>query len=184
MNVFLSGRKLARCLVGVVAVLAGGASYATCNFDIAETTPFADFTDNGDGTVTHTPTGLMWMRCSLGQAWDGAQCTNSALEYSWAPALEVADEMAYAGHADWRLPNAKELATIVELSCYSPSLNDAVFPNTPPVIEYFRNYWTSTPASGSSNRAYVVDFEEGGNPAAAQKQEPAYVRLVRTVDGL
>lgn len=39
------------------------------------------YIDNGDGTVTDTRTGLTWMRCALGQTWDGSTCVGVAGEH-------------------------------------------------------------------------------------------------------
>ena len=61
-----------------------------------------DFTDNGDGTVTDAATGLMWQ-----QADNGAGKT-------WKEALSYAENLVLAGHDDWRLPNAKELQSILD----------------------------------------------------------------------
>ena len=55
----------------------------TCKDSIVATTPDANFTINSDGTVTHKTTGLMWMRCSLGQTWDGKTCKDMAAIYTW-----------------------------------------------------------------------------------------------------
>jgi hypothetical protein len=35
----------------------------------------AAFTDNADGTVTDSTTGLTWKHCSEGQTWAGSSCT-------------------------------------------------------------------------------------------------------------
>jgi hypothetical protein len=56
-----------------------------------------DFTDNGDGTITDAATGLMWTR------------SDSGTTMNWEQALSYAEKLEYAGHNDWRLPNAKEL---------------------------------------------------------------------------
>jgi len=64
-----------------------------------------NFADNRDGTVTDRATGLMWA-----QADSGAGMT-------WAQALEWVQQMNeqhYLGYSDWRLPNAKELQSIVD----------------------------------------------------------------------
>ena len=68
-----------------------------------------DFVDNGDGTVTDRATGLMWMRQDSGQLGAGA---GGALD--WGTALAWADTLTLAGHDDWRLPNVKELQSIVD----------------------------------------------------------------------
>ncbi|MEZ4649872.1 MAG: DUF1566 domain-containing protein [Candidatus Eisenbacteria bacterium] len=60
------------------------------------------FVDNGDGTITDSATGLMWM-----QEDNGAGVT-------WEDALSYSESLSFAGHDDWRLPNAKELQSIVD----------------------------------------------------------------------
>ncbi len=114
---------------------------AACRSDIVEaTTPTADFTlDDILGIATHHPTGLTWIRCALGQNWDGTNktCTGSPANYSWGQALRVAKGYAFADHSDWRLPNIKELVTITEYGCY-PNVNETVFPGAK------GRYWSST----------------------------------------
>ena len=63
-----------------------------------------DFVDNGDGTVTDRATGLMWMKVDSGKT------------MNWEQSLEYAEGLEYAGHDDWRLPNVKELQSIVDYS--------------------------------------------------------------------
>lgn len=70
-----------------------------------------DFTDNGDGTVTDTATGLMWSTIDSGDVAlnlgvDGAM--------TWQDALQFVESSTYAGYDDWRLPDAKELQSIVD----------------------------------------------------------------------
>ncbi|MCF7987014.1 MAG: DUF1566 domain-containing protein, partial [Methylovulum sp.] len=92
----------------------------------AQDTPTSDFTDNGDGTVTHQKTGLTWMRCSLGQTWTGTTCRGTANTYTYNAALKL--NRNFAGYSDWRLPNIAELQTIVERNNYSPAINTELFP--------------------------------------------------------
>lgn len=61
-----------------------------------------DFADNGDGTITDAATGLMWMQ------------TDSLEAMSWEEALAWAEDYEYGGYDDWRLPNAKELQSLVD----------------------------------------------------------------------
>lgn len=128
---------------------------------IPAATPTADFVDNRDGTVTHKRTGLAWMRCSLGQSWDGKSCAGEAKKYVWKKALQAAADFnaagGYAGHADWRLPNIKELDSIVETQCIDPSINLEMFPATP----VFR-FWSSTPSTSHEfGYAWHVGFFDG-----------------------
>lgn len=60
------------------------------------------FMDNGDGTVTDLATGLMWTRDDSGTGMD------------WETALAYAESSMAAGYSDWRLPNAKELQSLVD----------------------------------------------------------------------
>ncbi|WP_147819928.1 DUF1566 domain-containing protein [Salidesulfovibrio onnuriiensis] len=68
-----------------------------------------DFRDNGDGTVTDRATGLMWTKADNGRP------------VSWEKALEYAGKSRMGGHDDWRLPNIKELQSIVDYSRSSNS---------------------------------------------------------------
>jgi hypothetical protein len=159
-------------------ILATGVE-AGCVNSIPVTTPTTRFIVNGDGTVSDTYTGLMWMRCSLGQTWDGTTCTGTAAQYQWADALTQAQSSAFATYTDWRLPSVKELVSIVERSCANPSVNSTIFPATP--TWYF---WTNSPSvSGSGTNVHVVAFGQGFDTADAKTNvDPMFhyhVRLVR-----
>jgi hypothetical protein len=87
------------------------------------------FVDNGDGTVTDTCTGLMWQQApadiswiipNLGQA--GAGCITLA----WCEALSYCEGLTLAGHEDWRLPNVRELQSIIEYGRV-PAIDPVVF---------------------------------------------------------
>ena len=78
------------------------------------------YLDNDDGTVTDTETGLQWMRCSLGQKWDGKTCVGEAYGYDWLTTQVAADELnqrcGYAGYRDWRVPAVGELHSLLYCS--------------------------------------------------------------------
>ncbi|MEN8226842.1 MAG: DUF1566 domain-containing protein [Bacteroidota bacterium] len=65
---------------------------------------FNDFIDHSDGTISDLATGLMWQQADDGTPRD------------WEEALAYAETLEHAGHSDWRLPNAKEMQSIVDYS--------------------------------------------------------------------
>ncbi|SFR54003.1 DUF1566 domain-containing protein [Thiomicrospira sp. ALE5] len=71
------------------------------------------YIDNGDGTVTDTETNLTWMRCSLGQTWNGSTCLGDASRHNWQTARDLAKESHFADKSDWRLPTVDELHSLV-----------------------------------------------------------------------
>jgi hypothetical protein len=144
-----------------------------CSASIPESTPIADFVDNGNATVTHSRTGLMWKRCAEGQTWSGSTCNGSASSATWANALKSAVGDSTAGFGDWRLPNLKELESIVEDKCGSPSINSSVFPNTPDW-----NFWSASANARNSSYAWLVFFRYG-NASSEDKNFDNHVRLVR-----
>jgi hypothetical protein len=115
------------------------------------------FIDNGDGTVTDEATGLTWQKS------DGGQGMN------WKDALAYAESLQLGGRNDWRLPNAKELQSIVDYTrapdvTGSAAIN-SVFGVTPIVNEAgqrdFPCYWTGTTHAspdGRGNAAAYVAF--------------------------
>lgn len=107
------------------------------------------FAANDDGTVTDAATGLMWTAVDSS---DAALAGSKAGALTWAEALQLAENATYAGHDDWRLPNAKELQSLVDYS-RSPDATgsaaiDPVFSVTPVTNAAgnpdFPEYWTST----------------------------------------
>ena len=67
------------------------------------------YTDNGDGTVTDTSTGLRWQQAGSNKTWEQA--------------LAYCEGLDISGYTDWRLPTIKELRGLVDFSKHTPSIN-------------------------------------------------------------
>jgi Protein of unknown function (DUF1566) len=167
---------LAALLIALVSLAIGPQAQATCtaanpNPNVTESTPTSAFTDNGSGTVTHSLTGLMWKQCAQGQS--GANCsTGSTTTMTWSAALAAAKNEVFAGHSDWRLPNKKELESIVETCGSNPSINQTLFPATPALF-----FWSGSSYVSGPSGAWYVDFNDGST-AAFGKAGNSAVRLV------
>ena len=162
--------------IGAIAAIAAAGSEAQqfCNVAIPESKPTASFIVGGDGTAVDQTTGLMWKRCAEGLSWDGAACTGTAAIYNWQAALQVgAAGTPFAGHDDWRLPNIKELQSLVEVRCFNPALNTAIFNSG-----YANLTWSNSPYGGYPLWAWGV--RENGKVQYVQKTASFQVRLVRT----
>jgi hypothetical protein len=61
-----------------VRLVRGGQSFGL----LALSRPTTDYADQGDGTVTHTPTALTWKRCAEGLTWSGSTCSGTAKTYT------------------------------------------------------------------------------------------------------
>ncbi len=181
----------ARALAFVAWTLAAGIVQAqTCNDRIAFATPDGRFADSGNGTVTDLRTGLTWQRCPVGFTFgDNAtpalkvddRCTPSGPStLTWQQALQGAAALnqagGYAGFTDWRVPNIKELASIVETRCAAPSINLRVFPGTPPQASFWSSSYHVGPPTFTSVQA--IDFSTGQDNQLG-RTAVAYVRLVR-----
>ena len=108
-----------------------------------------DFQDNNDGTITDNATGLMWTKDDNGEG------------LNWAEALDYAYNATTAGYSDWRLPNAKELQSIVDYSrspqTTSSAAIDPMFNVTAITDEggetNYPFYWTGTTHASVGNFA-------------------------------
>jgi hypothetical protein len=148
----------------------------TCNANMPASTPDNQLTDNGNGTVTDTKTDLVWKKCTEGLS--GANCdSGGAGGFTWKTALQqpgvVNGGGGFAGQTDWRLPNIKELRSIVEAKCVNPTINLTRFPNTPSSF-----VWSGSPNTDYSCYAWGVDFY-GGYSGYDYRDYNFQVRLVR-----
>jgi hypothetical protein len=113
------------------------------------------FTDNGDGTVRDNLTGLIWLKeadCLGSQAWIDAMPLAMALA-SGSCGLTDGSE---AGN--WRLPNARELQSLIDFGHTMPALP----PGHPFIGSPFASYWSSTSSPmQSQEHAWYVGLQHG-----------------------
>jgi len=155
----------------------------TCPADsIPASTPDSQLIDNNDGTITDLKTGLTWKKCLEGVF--GDFCENGSPNvFTWQQALQhpgtVNDDEGFADYTDWRLPNIRELFSLVEIQCSDPAINRNRFPNTPS-----SDVWSGSPCVDFCGEgcfdysAWKVNFNYGKSSNPSRNSTYA-VRLVR-----
>ena len=123
-----------------------------------DTSAPADFTKNAN-IVTDNITGLQWQDDALVTA-------------TWLSAIQSCENLSLDGFNDWRLPNIKELSTLVDDNRSLPAI-DTTFQNTSS-----NNYWSSTTSLGDTSRARLVSFDSGFHTPSI-KSTSFNVRCVR-----
>jgi hypothetical protein len=144
-----------------------GLYQAGCSFE-------GRFLDNRDGTVTDICLGLMWQQSSADVLGDGSTPGDAV---SWCKAMEYCENLTFAGHDDWRLPNLRELQTLVDYG-REEIMSDPIF------HEGNDRYWSSTYRyvrfNSASNQAWYVSMYKGEIGADTQGAQ-SYVRAVRSL---
>ncbi|MBN1654052.1 MAG: DUF1566 domain-containing protein [Deltaproteobacteria bacterium] len=108
-----------------------------------------------DLVVLDDASSLMWQACSAGQT--VTNCSGNALQFSWQDANDYCDTLNdYAGYNDWRLPNVRELLSLIDYTKVDPAVDLIAFPETQSGY-----YWSSTPIEGYPDHAWYVDFLYG-----------------------
>ncbi len=101
-----------------------------------------DFVDNKNGTVTDRASGLMWQQLDDGQRRD------------WPGALSYCSNLSFAGYNDWRLPNIKELQSIVDYTKHDPALDERFLRQS----DRSAWFWSSTTHGDSIRQADYICF--------------------------
>lgn len=144
---------------------------------IKPSNPTGQFLDNNDGTITDIVNELMWSSCSLGQTMNNGNCIGIPTNYAtWKAALQAAESNKnFAAYNDWRLPNIKELGSLVERSCVAPAIDLSLFPSTPSTP-----YWSNTFDYSNINavEGLIIDFHDGAE-VIKEVSSHRFIRLVR-----
>jgi hypothetical protein len=138
--------------------------------------PVPRFSINGDGTVTDSLTGLVWLRFAGCRVFFPGDTTGGNRR-SWSDALTAANLLAdgYCGLSDgskagdWRLPNIRELESLIHYGFIQPSL-----PNTAGSGQLVEGdpfygfdweevyYWTSSVFIPDADQAWAMNAFGGG----------------------
>lgn len=149
-----------------------------CNDYLDKTTDSKLFTfKDGGQLIFDQRTGLTWQRCLVGQTFNNNKtptvftddsCDGQAEPYTRIHALQYVNKQK-----DYRLPNIKELASITELQCTNPAINQSVFANQP------NNWvWSSTPILFEGKQAIMsINFTTGNG--GVNGAENSLIRLIK-----
>jgi hypothetical protein len=126
------------------------------------TVPAAAITDNGNGTLTDATNALVWERSA------------SAAGMTWKQALASCEARTTAGHADWRLPNIRELQSIADYSRGAPAM-DPLFT----VPGYDASYWSGSTYAEDVGYAWYWAGYNGQTHMKLKTDSSVFVRCVR-----
>jgi hypothetical protein len=112
------------------------------------------FTDNGNGTITDKLTGLIWLK--------EANCWG---HLSWSQALTYAHGLVNgqcgltdgSKVGDWRLPNVKEMASLIDYDYTYPAMHQSYFFNNVQSAPY----WSSSTNYDDPSEAWIVYMNAG-----------------------
>lgn len=140
----------------------------------------------GDGTIKDQDTGLIWeMKClNCGglhdvdntYPWSGDGSTDTI--WDWLDDVNAENRIGYAGHKDWRIPNVRELESIVDYGVSLPAIDPIFGPTTSADL-----YWSSTTFAFNPSFAWAVAFDSGAVGVGGKGGSLAPLRFVRAVRG-
>ena len=156
--------------------------------------PTPRYTDKRDGTIKDNLTGLIWLK--------NANCPNAFR--GWQKALDDVKNVNSSGkmngndcgdtsgkkgshRTDWRLPNIRELHSLVDYAFFVPAISnakgDGLCTPTDCAFSNFQahgGYWSSTTSVNFPlNNAWVVDFTVGGVVTTFKNDRSKNVLAVR-----
>jgi hypothetical protein len=165
----------------------------------------SDFVFLPDGVVRDEARKFEWMRCSIGQTWNGSTCAGKALQFTYEEAQELPVNIrksgGFAKKMNWRLPKPRELHNLIYCnqgftdyfdkveddgasfknkcageSFLRPTIHQGIFPRTQPSW-----YWSATPRWGPTYDVWVVNFNFGYLDTNHRYSRQGFVRLIRDI---
>ncbi len=151
--------------------------------------PDPRFTDNGDGTITDNLTGLIWLK--------NANCAQTSTD--WATAFDYITELNTQGtmngntasdtsaggshQTDWRLPNRKELFSLLDMSQLNPALPNG-YPFTSIGVTTSDTpapgwYWSSSTDDLNTDNAWEISLGSGSVSRTSKTSSDNYILPVR-----
>lgn len=192
-----------------------------CEGQIAPTafTDRYEFDLADETVVTDLATGLVWQRCVEGYTLNDGGTVGDIADDSCELPIELTDEdrdtsaqivwtwleafqRVEAEGDGWRIPNIKELVSLAETACFTPSINTVVFPLFQTVTSEFTvttdddgvetvtfvendfttqlspSVWSNTPVADSATAAWSLGFGDGSN-VITDKPDLLFLRLVQ-----
>lgn len=143
------------------------------------------YRDNGNGTITDKNTLLIWEKknsldstpdlSNLHDAdntylWSGDGAEETI--WDWLDDVNAEGGTGFAGRSDWRIPNVKELQSIVDYENANPAV-DPVFGDTA------SDYWSSSTLTVFPTSAWFVNFVDGFVNLGGKSSNTIFVRAVR-----
>lgn len=122
-------KKVLLIVSSLILLIMSGQAKSECSTVKARTKPDTQYELLNNGSeVKDKKTGLIWQRCLVGMTWNGTACLGTATSYMSENVLSQAAIVANSSTVPWRVPNVKELSSLVDFSCSGYSVNSAIFP--------------------------------------------------------
>src|SRR5262249_12483780 len=138
--------------------------------------PTPRFTDNSNGTITDNLTGLIWLKnanCPSGtRNWQGALDFVAGINNGTNACGDTSNGGSH--QIDWRLPNVRELHSLVDFAFVNPAISSNPFTNF-----QSSSYWSSTTFAVNSGSAWFVSFSNGFVNLDNKANDESFVTAVR-----
>ncbi|WLD58632.1 DUF1566 domain-containing protein [Salinispirillum sp. LH 10-3-1] len=152
----------------MAGLFAAQTAMAACNSNDA------DYVTSSQGWVLQKSTGLIWQPCLHGMSLENGSCTGTPTAANWIGALQAAQSNTDFQSSEWRIPNVKEVASLLEFSC-NTRINEAAFAGQP----VNSTVWSNTlgapvPGGTYTNAVMTVRFYDFVQPLTNSFNNSSY----------